>query len=68
METIQTTTLIGQNTEKSPRDWKRLVVTQAPAEGHRLTLVGKAFKGVKQLCRTASVDDVEKKMKQLINL
>ena len=33
------TVKIGQNTEKSPGDLKRLVVTQAPVEDHRLTLV-----------------------------
>ena len=32
---------IGQNTEKSPGDLKRLVVTQTPVGNHRLTLVGK---------------------------
>ena len=30
---------IGQDTEKSPNDWRRLAVTQNPVENHRLTLV-----------------------------
>ena len=30
---------IGQNTEKSPRDLKRLVVTHTPVKNHRLTQV-----------------------------
>ena len=29
----------GQNTEKSPRDLKRLVVTQTSVKDHRLTLM-----------------------------
>ena len=30
---------IGQNTEKSPRDLRRLVVTQTPVKDHQLTLM-----------------------------
>ena len=30
---------IGQNTEKSPGDLRRLAVTQAPVENHKLTLM-----------------------------
>ena len=30
---------IGQNTEKSPGDLRRLAVTQTPVENHQLTLV-----------------------------
>ena len=30
---------VGQDTKKSPRDLKRLVVTQTPVENHQLTLV-----------------------------
>ena len=36
--------VIGQNTEKSPRDLRRLVVTQIPVRNHPLTLVGKTLK------------------------
>ena len=35
---------IGQNTEKSPGDLRRLVVPQTPVRNHRLTLVGKTLK------------------------
>ena len=35
---------IGQNTEKSPGDLRRLAVTQAPVENHHLMLVGKTLK------------------------
>ena len=38
---------IGQNTEKSPGDLRRLAVTQTPVEDHQLTLVWKTLKGVK---------------------
>ena len=40
VETIQTTTLLrnGQNTEKSPRDLRRLAVTQTPVKNHQLML------------------------------
>ena len=34
VETIQTTTEIGKNTEKSPGDLKRLPVTQTPVKDH----------------------------------
>ena len=34
---------IGQNTEKSPGDLKRLVVTQTPVENHQQTLMGKTL-------------------------
>ena len=37
---------IGQNTEKSPGDLKRVSVTQISVKNHRLTLVGKTRKGV----------------------
>ena len=30
---------IGQNTEKSPRDLGRLVITQTPLRNHQVTLV-----------------------------
>ena len=30
---------IGQNTEKSPEDLRRLALTQTPAENHQVTLV-----------------------------
>ena len=30
---------IGQNTEKSPGDWRRLAVSQTPVENHQLTLM-----------------------------
>ena len=30
---------IGQNTEKSPGDLRRLAVTQTPGKDHQLTLV-----------------------------
>ena len=29
----------GQNTEKSPEDFRRLVVTQTPVKNHQLTLM-----------------------------
>ena len=32
---------IGQNTEKSPGDLRRLAVSQTPMKNHQLTLVGK---------------------------
>ena len=34
-----TVSKIGQNTEKSPRDLRRLAVTQTPSKMHQLTLV-----------------------------
>ena len=34
---------IGQNTEKSPGDLRRLAVTQTPVEDHQLTLVWKTL-------------------------
>ena len=37
---------IGQNTEKSPGDLRKLAVTQIPARNQQLTLVGKSLKGV----------------------
>ena len=37
---------IGQNTEKSPGDLKRLAVAQTPEENHQLTLVRKTLKRV----------------------
>ena len=37
---------INQNTEKTPGDFRRLVVTQTPVEDHQLTLVRKTPKGV----------------------
>ena len=39
---------IGQDTEKCPGDLKRLAVTQPPVENHRLTLMWRALKLVKQ--------------------
>ena len=46
VETIQTTAffLNGQNTEKSPGDLRRLVVTQTPLKNHQLTLMWKTLK------------------------
>ena len=38
---------IGQNTEKSPGDLKKLDVTQTPVEYHQLILVWKTLKGEK---------------------
>ena len=38
---------IGQNTEKSPGDLRRLAVTQTPVINPLLTLVGKILKIVK---------------------
>ena len=35
---------IGQNTEKSPRNLKRLVITQTPVNNHQLTQVWKTLK------------------------
>ena len=35
---------IGQNTNKSPGDLRRLVVTQTPVKDHQLILVWKTFK------------------------
>ena len=35
---------ISQNTEKSPRDLRRLAVTQTPVRNHQPTLVGKTLK------------------------
>ena len=37
---------IGQNTEKSPGDLRRLAVTQIPMRNHRLNLEGKFRKEV----------------------
>ena len=37
---------IGQNTEKSPGDTKRLAVTQTPVEDYQLTLEWKTLKGI----------------------
>ena len=34
---------IGQNTEKSPGDLRRLAVTQTPVKDHQLTLIGKTL-------------------------
>ena len=34
----------GQNTEKSPGDLRRLVVTQTPVKDHQLTLIRKTLK------------------------
>ena len=35
---------ISQNTKKSPRDLRRLIVTQTPVENHQLVVVGKTLK------------------------
>ena len=35
---------ISQNTEKSPGDLKRLVITQTPVENHQLMPMGKTIK------------------------
>ena len=50
VETIQTKALLrsGQNTEKSPGDWKRIAVTQTLMRNHQLMRVGKTLKRVKQ--------------------
>ena len=40
---------IDQNTEKSPEDLRKYLVTQIPVNNHQLTLVQKYLKGVKQL-------------------
>ena len=34
---------IGQNTEKSPGDLRRLAITQTPVKGHQLTLMRKTL-------------------------
>ena len=42
METVQTTALLrsaSQNIEKSPRDLRRLAVTQTPVKDHQLKLI-----------------------------
>ena len=36
---------IDQNTEKSPRDLRRLAVIQTPVKNHQLTLVWNTLKG-----------------------
>ena len=36
---------IGQNTEQSPGDLKKLAVTQTPMKGHQLTLVWNNLQG-----------------------
>ena len=38
---------IGQNTEESPGDLRRLAVTQTPVRNHQLMMVGKTHKRVK---------------------
>ena len=38
---------IGQNTEKSTGDLRRLAVTQTPMKDHQITLMWKTWKGVK---------------------
>ena len=40
-------TKIGQNTEKSPGELRRLAVYQTPVKNHQLTLVWKTLKGLK---------------------
>ena len=40
--------MIGQNTEKSPGDLRRLAITQAPVKDYQLTLVGKTLKEQQQ--------------------
>ena len=37
---------IGQNTEKSLEDFKRIAFTQIPVRKHQIMLVRKTFKGV----------------------
>ena len=37
---------IGQNTEKSPGDLRRLAVTEIPEENYQLTVMGKTLKGI----------------------
>ena len=34
----------GQNTEKSPRDLRRLAITKTPVKDHQLKLMGKTLK------------------------
>ena len=45
---------ISQNTEKSPGDSRRFVVTQNPVKNHQLTMVWKTRKGItikkKRIC------------------
>ena len=38
---------IGQNTEKSPGDLRKLAVAQTPVKTHHLTLFSKTLKGVR---------------------
>ena len=42
VETIKTIIEIGQNTEKSPGDLRKLAVTQTPVRDHQLTLMWKS--------------------------
>ena len=44
VDTIQTATEIGQNTENSPGDLRRLAVTQTLVKDHQLTLMWKTLK------------------------
>ena len=37
---------IGQNTEKSPENFRKLAVTQLPVENNQLTIVLKTLEGV----------------------
>ena len=53
METIQTIK-IGQNTEKSAADLRRLAVTQIPLRNHQLMLVSKTLKVVIIICKKSS--------------
>ena len=41
IDTIQTTALIGKNTEKSPGDMRKFAITQTTVENHKQMLVWK---------------------------
>ena len=51
---------IGQNTEESPGDLKRLAVTQTPVRNHQLTLVWKTRKGINNMCKRLKFDQAFK--------
>ena len=55
---------ISQNTEKSPGDFRRLVVNQTPVKKHQITLAWKTLKGVIIL----SLNYVQKKFTCVTNL
>ena len=53
---------IGQNTEKSPGDLRRLFVTQTPVEHHQLTLVWKAWKGCQHWRQRWRIDTTTRRL------